>query len=308
MAILFTFPGQGTQKAGMLTQLQQFTVGQQLLYRASEHLGEDVLSLDNEAALQNNRNTQVALTICSYAYSQLLVEMNIQPDYVLGLSIGAFAAAICAKVIDFEQGLDLVAKRGELMAAAYPQGYAMAAVIGLPLALVQQLINQAQQRELPVYVANINTEYQVVISGSIAALNYVCEQALQHQATSAKLLKVNVPSHCELLSPQAQIFAETFASVDVKRPQISYVSANAARVLFPTERIRDDLTYNMARQVHWWETVAMLKERGVTLALEMKPGSVLTGLCKASMPDTISVAVESENISNLFDLAKKYGQ
>ncbi|ASA54839.1 malonate decarboxylase subunit epsilon [Vibrio gazogenes] len=307
MATLFTYPGQGTQKAGMLTELNAFPLGQQILQQASDHLAQDILSLDNETALLNNRNTQVALTVCSYACSQILRDLGIEPDYVLGLSIGAFPAAISAGILTFEQGLDLVARRGELMASAYPQDYGMAAVIGLSLPVLQTLLRQAQAQGHPVFIANINTESQVVISGSVAALNAVCELALAKQATSAKLLKVNVPSHCELLAPQAEIFNQAFDGIDLARPKITYVSANAARVLYPTDRIRDDLAHNMARQVHWWETVAMLKERGVTLAIEMKPGSVLTNLCKASMPDTIAVAMASENLNNLVALMRQYG-
>ncbi|WP_068713008.1 ACP S-malonyltransferase [Vibrio tritonius] len=307
MATLFTFPGQGTQKAGMLSELNNFSIGQQILQQASEHLNQDILSLDNEEALLNNRNTQVALTVCSYAYAQILQSLAIKPDYVLGLSIGAFPAAITAGIITFEQGLDLVARRGELMAGAYPQGYGMAAVIGLNLTVLQTLLTEAQQQGYPVFIANINTESQVVISGSIEALDYVCELALAKQATSAKRLKVNVPSHCELLAPQAETFSHAFDGIELSRPKVTFVSANAARVLYPTDRICDDLTHNMARQVHWWETVAMLKERGVTLEIEMKPGSVLTGLCKASMPDTIAVAMESESLDNLVALQQRYG-
>ncbi|MFG0885673.1 ACP S-malonyltransferase [Vibrio sp. CJQ_6] len=307
MATLFTFPGQGTQKAGMLTELQSFPIGQALLTRASDHLGQNVLELDNETALLDNRNTQVALTICSYAYAEILRAMAIKPDYVLGLSIGAFPAAISAGIITYEHGLDLVSRRGELMSRAYPQGYAMAAVIGLPLPVLEQLLEAARAAGHVVYIANINTESQVVISGRVDSLQAVCEMALAKQAISARLLKVNVPSHCQLLADQAAQFAQAFDQVSIQRPKITYVSANAARVLVPLERIRDDLTHNMARQVHWWETVAMLKERGVTLAIEMKPGSVLTGLCKASMLDTISVAVESESLDNLAALMRKYG-
>jgi malonate decarboxylase epsilon subunit len=307
VATLFTFPGQGTQKAGMLAELMQLKCGRRILEQSSDYLGQDILDLDTESALQNNRNVQVALTVCSYVYAQQLFDMGIKPDYVLGLSIGAFPAAITAGILSFEQALDLVAKRGELMASAYPQGYAMAAIIGLALARVQTLIEQATQAGHCLYIANINTETQVVISGKVASLEYLCTQALDQQATSARLLKVNVPSHCPLLALQAEQLMQALTSVDLQRPQITYVSANAARVLYSTDRIRDDLAYNMARQVHWWETVAMLKERGVTLAIEMRPGSVLTGLCKASMPDTVSIALESENTRNLTELIKKYG-
>ncbi|MGO1296533.1 MAG: ACP S-malonyltransferase [Vibrio sp.] len=307
MATLFTFPGQGTQKAGMLHNLMAFDIGRQLIERASHHLQQDVLTLDTPHALENNRNTQVALTICSYAYAEILRAQEIEPDYVLGLSIGAFPAAISARCMDFEHGLSLVARRGELMAQAYPEGYSMAAIIGLPVATVSALIDEAAQANYLTYIANINTETQVVVSGGNDALDYLCQQALQKQASSARRLNVNVPSHCQLLAEQAEQFAHAFEPISLTRPTTTYVSANAARVLYPTARIRDDLIHNMARQVHWWETVAMLKERGVTLAIEMAPGSVLTGLCKASMPDTISIALDNENLSNLTALVRRYG-
>lgn len=307
MTTLFTFPGQGTQKAGMLHSLMAFEVGRELVERANDHLHEDVLALDTREALSNNRNTQLALTICSYAYAEILRAHAIEPDYVLGLSIGAFPAAISARCLRYEHGLSLVAQRGELMANAYPEGYSMAAIIGLSLTTVQELIEQAAQTNHVTYIANINTPTQIVVSGNNLALEYLCALALQKQATRAHRLNVNVPSHCALLAEQAEQFADAFTAIPFDRPTTTYVSANAARVLYPPARIHDDLIHNMARQVHWWETVAMLKERGVTLAIEISPGSVLTGLCKASMPDTISIALDNENLSNLEALVRRYG-
>lgn len=299
MSTLFTIPGQGVQKAGMLKALLQEKETQSILEQSSHHLGFDLLSIDNETALQSNKNTQIALTVCAVAYATLLIEREIVPDYILGLSIGAFGAAIIANSISLKDGLFLVAKRGELMSEAYPSGYGMAAIIGLPLSKIEYLLTQCQAENLPVYIANINTETQIIVSGSHIALKQICQIAQKHNAIRAQTLKVNVPSHCPLLSHQAEKLKPYFENITFHQPTITICSANMARVIHSLETIKNDLIYNMSRQVRWQETVAMLDERGVRLVIEMKPGDVLTHLCKVNMPHAKSMALSNEKISSI---------
>ncbi|MEI8631964.1 hypothetical protein P4S72_07445 [Vibrio sp. PP-XX7] len=84
-----------------------------------------------------------------------------------------------------------------------------------------------------------------MVSGESGALTRLCQTCIEHRATSAKLLKVNVPSHCALLAPQAEAFHDTFAQVEMPPPRITYVSANSARVLYDADQISHDLTFNM---------------------------------------------------------------
>lgn len=299
MSTLFTFPGQGAQKTKMLAELPDHPAVQKVLDQASEILGQSVYELDTEEALSLNRNVQVAMTIAACATFKWLVAEGLKPSYVLGLSIGAFPAAICSGVISFENGLKLVDLRGRLMQEAYPQGYGMAAIIGLSTQAVKAIVEQVQAQGHEVHIANINTESQTIVSGSYSALDKACEMAIQQHATKAKRLNVNVPSHCSLLNEQAEQLWQAIEQVEFKRPKIAYASASAARVLYDVEKIRHDLAYNMAKQVKWWESAAMIDQRGVKLAIELTPGSVLTGLCKASMQDTYCVSLETTSIDNL---------
>ncbi|MFV8458363.1 ACP S-malonyltransferase [Vibrio owensii] len=305
MSTLFTFPGQGAQKPRMLSELPDHPAVQKVLDQASEILGQSVYELDTEEAFSLNRNVQVAMTITACTTFEWLVAEGLKPSYVLGLSIGAFPAAISSGVISFADGLKLVDLRGRLMQEAYPQGYGMAVIIGLSTQAVKVIVEQIQAQGLAVHIANINTESQTIVSGSCSALDKACELAIEQHATKAKRLNVNVPSHCTLLDAQADKLWQAIKQVDFKRPKIAYASASAARVLYDVEKIRYDLAYNMANQVKWWESAAMIDQCGVELAIELTPGSILTGLCKASMQDTRCVSIETTSIDNLKTLYQR---
>lgn len=299
MSTLFTFPGQGPQKAGMLKNLPKHAVIEQVLQEASDVLGYSVYNLDTEQALQLNRNVQVSMTVVAYASFRWLVSEGIVPNYVLGLSIGAFPAAICSGMISFEDGLKLVDLRGRLMSEAYPENYGMAAILGLPTQIVKHIVEQTCIESDPIYLANINTETQNILSGSWKGLDYACQLAIQMQAACARRLNVNVPSHCELLTNQADELFSAINQVEFKRPTMTYASASAARVLYDTDKIRHDLAYNMAKQVRWWETAAMMDQRGMKLAIELSPGAVLTSLCKGSMHGTQCVNMQTTSLDNM---------
>ncbi len=172
MSSLFVFPGQGAQRVGMLHGLAP-----QVLDEAGDVLGEDVLQLDSAEALQSTRAVQLCLLIAGVAASRRLLELAPAPDYVAGLSIGAYPAAVVAGALGFEDALRLVSLRGELMQQAYPQGYGMTAIIGLDLAAVEALLAQVHSDRTPVYLANINADNQVVIAGSDEAMTDVARQA-----------------------------------------------------------------------------------------------------------------------------------
>ena len=128
MKILFTFPGQGTQHAGMLQNLP----GTELAL-AREVLGAEANTLDTPDALQHTRAVQLALLIAGVAWARELERRGVAPDIVSGLSIGAYPAAVIAGALEFTDALTLVALRGDLMEQAYPHGYGLTAIMGLTL-------------------------------------------------------------------------------------------------------------------------------------------------------------------------------
>lgn len=299
MSSLLVFPGQGAQQPGMLHRWPR-----EALVEASEVLGEDVLLLDSAEALQSTRAVQLCLLIAGVAASR---QLSMAPDYVAGLSIGAYPAAVVAGALSFSDALHLVSLRGELMQQAYPQGYGMTAIIGLELATVEGLLAQVHCVDTPVYLANINADNQVVIAGSDSAMKAVADLARSRGAGLAKRLAVSVPSHCPLLEIPAKTLAEAFAGVQLKTPTVGYLSGSRARPVINTDALRDDLAFNMCRVVDWRGTVQSAYERGVRLQIELPPGAVLTGLARRVFEQGTVIAYDGARLDTLQALLREEG-
>lgn len=296
MSTLWAFPGQGAQQPGMLHVLPEAPVVQACIEQASAALGEDVRLLDSPEALQATRAVQLCLLIAGVVASRLLSERGHRPDYVAGLSIGAYAAAVVAGALDYADAVRLVALRGELMQRAYPDGYGMTAILGLDQSSVERLLAEADG---PVYLANINAETQLVIAGSEAAMAAVAERARALGAGAAKRLAMSVPSHCELLDAPARELASAFAKVELRTPQVRYLSSSSARLIRDPEALRDDLACNMSRVVDWQATLVTAYERGVGLHLELPPGGVLTGLARRVFEPGQAIAFSGARLDTL---------
>jgi malonate decarboxylase epsilon subunit len=304
MSSLFAFPGQGAQKPGMLHRLPQEAEVLDCLQQASDVLGEDALTLDSEAALASTRSVQLCLLIAGVAGARLLMRGGQAPDYVAGLSIGAYAAAVVAGSLDYRDAVRLVALRGELMQQAYPQGYGMTAILGLSLTAVEGLLAEAEE---PAYLANINADNQLVIAGSDAAMAALAVRAKALGASCARRLAMSVPSHCALLAEPARQLAEAFAAVELRAPRIRYLSGSSARPVFDAERLRDDLAFNMCRVVDWHGTLRTAYERGVRLHIELPPGSVLTGLARRVFEQGTLTAFDGARLDTLDALLRQEG-
>ncbi|HUE92978.1 malonate decarboxylase subunit epsilon [Pseudomonas sp.] len=299
MSTLWAFPGQGAQQPGMLHHLPDSPIVQACLAEAGEVLGESVLALDTAEALRATRAVQLCLLIAGVAGARLLLARDARPDYVAGLSIGAYAAAVAAGALGFTDAVRLVALRGELMQQAYPEGYGMTAILGLDLASLERLLAAVNSAELPVYLANINADNQLIIAGSEAAMQRVAERARGLGAGMAKALAVSVPSHCALLSEPAAQLAAAFAEVTVQRPSVRYLSSSSARLISDPEKLRDDLAHNMCRVVDWQGTLQTAFERGVRLHLELPPGNVLSGLARRVFEPGMVIAFQGSRLDTL---------
>ncbi|MBC8651982.1 malonate decarboxylase subunit epsilon [Pseudomonas sp. MTM4] len=304
MSNLFAFPGQGAQKPGMLHRLPCAPEVAATLAEASAVLGVDALMLDSAEALRSTRAVQLCLLIAGVAGARLLMRDGQRPDYVAGLSIGAYAAAVVAESLDYTDALRLVALRGELMQEAYPEGYGMTAILGLQLGTVEGLLAEATE---PAYLANINADNQIVIAGSDAAMAAVAAQAKALGASCARRLAMSVPSHCALLEAPAQHLAEAFAKVNLRAPRLRYLSGSSARPVFDAERLRDDLAFNMCRVVDWHGTLRTAYERGVRLHIELPPGSVLTGLARRVFEQGTLIAFDGARLDTLDALLRQEG-
>ena len=285
MKILFSFPGQGPQRPGMLQQLPD---GDTLLEQASAVLNQDVCQLDTASALQHTRAVQLSLLIAGVAHARELQRQGIEPDITCGLSIGAFPAAVIAGALTFEDALRLVALRGTLMEEAYPSGYGLTAILGLNERELLPLLGS------DCWLANINAPLQLVIAGSEAAMSRVATRARQAGAQKVHRLAVSVPSHCALLAEPALKLATAFQEVQLSPARCAYLSGSTARVLWQPEQIAEDLAKNMSRTVRWHEAMVAARERDVGLAIEMPPGSVLTGLARGAFCGSAGEAIALE--------------
>lgn len=307
MSSFWVFPGQGAQQPGMLNQLPDEQSMRDCLSEASDALGEDVLLLDSEQALQSTRAVQLCLLIAGVASARLLQTQGCVPDTVAGLSIGAYPAAVVAGSLSFADAVRLVALRGELMQSAYPQGYGMTAIIGLDQTAVEALVAEVHGPQQPMYLANINAESQFVIAGSAEAMADVARLAKVSGAATVKRLAVSVPSHCALLEQPAQALAEAFANVTIKAPAVRYLSGSTARPMLTADKLRDDLAFNMCRVIDWRSTVQTAYERGARLQIEFPPGTVLTGLARKVFEQGTAVAFQGARLDSLVALSREEG-
>lgn len=316
MTTVFTFPGQGAQRPGMLHTLPDCPATRDTLDAAAATLATVQADpshpahrhvkplgpfddLDTESSLASTVSTQLCLLIAGVASARAVIDAGGPPDGVAGLSIGAYAAAVTVGVLDLDRAIGLVAIRGGLMAEAYPSGYGMTAILGITQSALEPLIAQVRNEVAPVYLANINAPLQIVVAGSHAARHRLAAIALDHGARATREIAITVPSHCALLDDAAETLRALMEVAPFGPPRVRYYSASAARVLRDPAAIGLDLARNMATPVRWHETSVLAWEVGARLFVEMSPGKVLTRLCEEALPDIRAVAVDDTRLDTI---------
>ncbi|QCT97228.1 ACP S-malonyltransferase [Stutzerimonas degradans] len=281
----FVFPGQGSQSLGMLAELGvQQSLVIDTFAEASAALGYDIWALIQqgpEEQLNQTDKTQPAILAASVALWRLwLAEGGARPAFVAGHSLGEYSALVAAGSLPFAEAVKLVELRGQLMQQAVPAGLGgMAAILGLEDADVLAACAEAAQGEI-VSAVNFNAPGQVVIAGNVAAVERAIEACKARGAKRAMALPVSVPSHCELMRPAAERFADAVAAVAWQAPQIALVQNVSAAVVADLQTLQCDLLAQLYSPVRWVESMVALSERGVTDLVECGPGKVLSGLNK----------------------------
>ncbi|MDD1014816.1 ACP S-malonyltransferase [Pseudomonas rubra] len=284
-SLAFVFPGQGSQSLGMLAELgAQYPLVIDTFREASEALGYDLWALTQngpEEQLNQTDKTQPAILTASIALWRLwLAEGGARPAFVSGHSLGEYSALVAAGSLSLGDAVKLVKRRGELMQEAVPAGQgAMAAILGLDDAVVVAICAEAAQGEV-VSAVNFNSPGQVVIAGAKAAVERAMEACKAAGAKRALPLPVSVPSHCELMRPAAERFAESVNAIDWKAPQIPVVQNVSAAVAADLDTLKRDLLEQLYKPVRWVECVQALAANGAVNLVECGPGKVLAGLNK----------------------------
>ncbi|SPO65852.1 ACP S-malonyltransferase [Pseudomonas sp. JV241A] len=284
-SLAFVFPGQGSQSLGMLAELgAQYPLVIDTFREASEALGYDLWALTQngpEEQLNQTDKTQPAILTASIALWRLwLAEGGARPAFVSGHSLGEYSALVAAGSLSLGDAVKLVKRRGELMQEAVPAGQgAMAAILGLDDAVVVGICAEAAQGEV-VSAVNFNSPGQVVIAGAKAAVERAMEACKAAGAKRALPLPVSVPSHCELMRPAAERFAESVNAIDWQAPQIPLVQNVSAAVAADLDTLKRDLLEQLYKPVRWVECVQTLAANGAVQLVECGPGKVLAGLNK----------------------------
>lgn len=269
---VYGFPGQGSQSQGM---------GADLFDRFPDHVGtadavlgysiRELCERNPEGRLRQTQYTQPALyTVSALAYLAHVDDDPVPPDFVVGHSLGEYAALFAAGVVDFETGLRLVARRGELMAQAPAGG--MAAVVGCDLSTIEHIVSEIDD----LYIANVNAADQVVLSGSDTAIDTAKPLAEQAGARFGRL-RVGGALHSPFVSAAAEEFgrfARTFELVEPRVPVIANVDARPHDRATMVER----LTRQIDSPVRWLDTVRYLLALGEVDFVELGPGRVLRKL------------------------------
>jgi malonate decarboxylase epsilon subunit len=281
--IAFLYPGQGAQHAGMLANLPGSTATQRTLEEAAE-LFPVVSELDTAEVLASTTNAQLALLICGVATARTLADDHgLRPDIVAGHSVGAFAAAVGAGVLTFSEAVAAVRLRGDSMARACASGqWGMAALTGLRLRAVRDLVDAADDK---LWIANINAVDQVVLGGTVAALDNARQAARRAGARRFELLDVAVASHGPLQRDTARAVAQHLSTIPHRGQRAAYMTnVGARRIRDDAAAVLDDLATAVAHPVRWFDIMRLLPELGVDATVEMPPGDVLSRLVTATTP------------------------
>lgn len=284
-SLAFVFPGQGSQSLGMLAdQGAQHPLILDTFAQASDALGYDLWALTQEGpveSLDQTDKTQPAILTASVALWHVwLAEGGAVPAFVAGHSLGEYSALVAAQSLSLADAVKLVERRGQLMQEAVPAGQGgMAAILGLDDADVIAACAEAAQGEV-VSAVNFNSPGQVVIAGSAEAVKRAMELCTARGAKRALPLPVSVPSHCELMRPAAERFAESIEAIEWQAPQIPLVQNVSAAVVIDLDTLKKDLLQQLYKPVRWVESIQALAANGATQLVECGPGKVLAGLNK----------------------------
>jgi [acyl-carrier-protein] S-malonyltransferase len=277
----YLFPGQGAQFAGMGKDLyEKSEQARELFEKANEILGfriTDIMFDGTDEDLKQTKVTQPAIFLHSVILAKVLGD-DFKPDMAAGHSLGEFSALVAAGALSFEDGLKLVAARANAMQKACEiQPSTMAAILGLDDFTVEDVCERATDVVVP---ANYNCPGQLVISGTIAGIDYACEKLLAAGAKRALKLNVGGAFHSPLMQSAKMELEHAIANTGIKEPVCPIYQNIDAKPYTDPEKIKHNLIEQLTGPVRWTQIVMHMLEDGATSFTEVGPGNVLQGLVK----------------------------
>lgn len=283
MKIGFLFPGQGAQSIGMGKDLyENYQEVRDIYENVHKITGVDIKKITfdgTEQELSKTQNTQIAVLTMSLAILKLLEKKEINAEISAGLSLGEYTALIYSKCISFEDGVELVKKRGEYMQNLLPKGdWAMAAILGLEDEKVEEVCKKVVDGF--VVPVNYNTQGQVVISGEKTAVEQAEIIAKEKGAKKVRILKTSGPFHTKKLIEASNALRKDLEKININKFKTKVVKNINGDIYKDEENIKDILAEHMISPVKFSKCLETMLKMGIDTFVEIGPGKTLSGFVK----------------------------
>ena len=298
------FPGQGSQKIGMAKELfQSFNLVKNIFSDADKILDLPIskIILDGpEEKLNSTENTQPAIFLVSYSIFKLAkeeygVEFN-KAQFAAGHSLGEYSALCCFDVLNFEEVLIALKKRGQLMQQAVPNGEGgMIVILGSDLKTIENILNE-NVKKYECFIANDNSPQQLVVSGLKKNLNKFSEDLNKYKIKNLDL-NVSAPFHCVLMKKATEHMSEVINNLKINKISKPIIHNYNAKPSSSEKDIKNMLISQIEGKVRWVESVKYMINNGTNNFVEIGPGKVLSGLIKR-----IDKKVKIKSINNIIDI------
>jgi [acyl-carrier-protein] S-malonyltransferase len=285
MPVAFLFPGQGSQYPGMADPWLEHKAAKKVLDKASKALGWDVVELSRDPeALERTDVVQPAIFSCDLAAHAVLKAERIGCDAAAGHSLGEYAALVASGAVSFKPGLTALAVRADSMQKASEQNPgAMTALIGMSSEEAREVCRVAGRGDV-LAVANENGAKQIVLSGSVTAIERA-EELARGQGAKAVRLPVAGAFHSPLMESAIQPVRQAISRMDFSRPSFPIVPNGSGEPTTSPLVLRDLLSRHLISPVRWDATMRSMADMGVTWFIEAGPGEVLGKLARRAAPD-----------------------
>ena len=281
------FPGQGSQSVGMVKDLyNKFDIAKELFKEADSVLNFSITKLildGTKEELDQTENTQPAIFLVGFTIFQLIkkefsIDLN-NANYFAGHSLGEYTALSCAGALSFSDTLKLLRVRGKAMQEAVPKGEGgMIAILGSTTEIIEKIFEE-NKNNYECYIANDNSNGQIVVSGKLINLDLLIEDLKKRNIKSIKL-PVSAPFHCKLMNNATKIMQDEIQKCDFKNLKNTLISNVTAQEVNEISILKELLIKQIESRVRWRESVNLMLEKKITQFIEIGPGKVLSGLIK----------------------------